>query len=102
MRIKWNLSLIGTVILGALLLCQMEYGKRDHDMQNSDPIETSFEEAGAQEEDVIYFSLLDGTTLQIDKDRFKDSYYGVNRLDNRWELDEIDLHYLLRLNIFVM
>lgn len=26
MRIKWNLSLIGTVILGALLLCQMEYG----------------------------------------------------------------------------
>lgn len=93
MRIKWSLCLIGTAILGALLLCQMEYGKKYHDMQNPNTIETSFENAGAHEEgeDMIYFSLLDGTTLQIDKDRCKDSYYGINRLDNRWELDEIDM-----------
>lgn len=40
-------------------------------------VESYWEDAGNQpmldenEEDVIYFSLLDGTTLQIDKDRFK-------------------------------
>lgn len=40
--------------------------------------------------DVLYFTVLDGETIEIYKERIYDEYYGLHRLDNRWEPDETD------------
>lgn len=43
------------------------------------------------EEDVISVSIFGEETLLIDKSRFNDDIYGTGQINNRWNLNEIDI-----------
>lgn len=41
-------------------------------------------------DEVLHFSVLGKTTIEVEKSRVKDDIFGVEHLDSRWELEEID------------
>lgn len=86
------LLLIIILLIGNLNSVDNTYANKTADL-NLDNFEESKKNTNAvnnYEDNSISLTILDRCTISINKERINDDFYGVQQLNNRWNLDEID------------